>query len=200
MTGIVNSTGARSGVIGTTVGTPAAGSTDASDLDSGILAALRLPTGAVISTNHKHQGATGVGTSNTAYEAGGSDLTQSFTAIQTNGHFLIHFHAPALGKSGSTPVAYGGSNSNKTIAITLYKSENGGAYAELSHIGTAGLSTQFCGDDQETTSFITRDTASITAGQSIAYQIYIKRLGGGGGSDTAYLGANCDFVIQEIKL
>ena len=46
MTGIVNVTGARSGVIGTITG--ATGSTSASDLDSGTLAAARLPVGCII--------------------------------------------------------------------------------------------------------------------------------------------------------
>jgi hypothetical protein len=164
---------------------PAAGVTGT--LGSGIT----FPTGHVIQTGQNRSSQTSVShTNGTTYTAAGYPV--SLTAAQTNGKYLVNFFSGRVDSNDS--------GSSSRCAITLYKDENGAGYSECAGIASSGLCETYLAHYTNSTHFTYLYTASITAGQTIAFQCYYKKTNSTGSVHLTNGSVQFEFIVQEIAL
>ena len=125
MTGVVNSTGARTGVVGTTVGTPE--STNASALSSGSLAPARMSTDTVLQTLYKQNvhSATDTLTVAASGTVNSTVYTMDIVSKQASSKFLVSLYLGFCSANGTDTEI----NINQTIGgstiILPYRSSSG---------------------------------------------------------------------------
>ena len=123
MTGIVNSTGARSGIIGTTVGSPSP--TNAADIGSGVLPvgvtggsglnALTFPAGHILQV--VQQTWNDLDTSSSATFDIPTNGSCAITPLDVNSHFLVSLHTQLSASGGSAFVKVGGTAAATTTTL-----------------------------------------------------------------------------------
>ena len=152
---------------------------------------ITFPAGHVIQTIHSRSTQTSISHTNGAtYTAAGFPV--SLTALQTNGKYYVTFFSGRIDAN----------NTDNRMAVTLYKNENGAGYSECTGIhASTGLNLEQAGNYVGSTHFSYIYTATITAGQTIAFQVYYKRASGSGSSvHLSNAGNEFEFIAQELAL
>ena len=150
-----------------------------------------FPAGHVIQTGHSRSTQTSISHTNGAtYTAAGFPV--SLTALQTNGKYYVTFFSGRIDSNGT----------DNRMATTLFKDENSAGYSECSGIhADTGLNMELAGNFEGSAHFSYVYTASITAGQTIAFQVYYKKVSGSGTSVHLTNGGNeFEFIVQELAL
>ena len=171
MSGIINSTGARSGVIGTTVGTPS----------SAAAAGSIVQTTKIYNLNSGH-----VYTSSASLVATGLYVTSPATT--GSNYNIITFTGVGWGDTGSEG------------KYALYVNKNGAGYANLntgSGTNYALFHHKFHADEYATMNFTCIDPSPSTAGTNV-YEIYFKMTSSN--FHLLHNGKFYAFIVQEIKV
>ncbi len=119
MSGIINNLGSVSGIIGSTTGS--GGSTSASDLTSGVLAAARHPTYHIIHYDIKYDAGARSTTSNGFVEVD-SNLRITHTGAHTDNIFLFEFSTAGMSCSGNQMFTSVANINAITTMLTEYNS------------------------------------------------------------------------------
>ena len=171
---------------------------DGATLQSGVtgspalnLSNATFPAGHVLQTVHSRSTQTSIShTSGNNYGPGGFPV--EMTALQTNGKYYATFFSGRVDANSTDNV----------IVISLFKNENGAGYSECTGIiSSTGLNMEIAGEYKGSAHFSYVYTATITAGQTIAFQVYYKKISGSGSSVHLTNGGNeFEFIVQELAL
>ena len=156
-----------------------------------ITSATTFPAGHVIQTVHSRSTQTAIShTNGSTYTAAGFPV--SLTALQTNGKYYVTFFSGRIDANAT----------DNRIATTLFKNENGAGYSECAGIhASTGLNLELAGGYDGSTHFNYVYTATITAGQTIAFQVYYKKASGSGSNvHLSNAGNEFEFIAQELAL
>ena len=151
-----------------------------------------FPIGHVLQTVHSRSTQTSIShTNGNTYT--GAGFPCEMTAVQTNGKYYATFFTGRIDANAT----------NNRMCVTLFtKGQNDAGYSECAGISAAtGLNLEQNPTYTGSAHFSYVYQATVTAGHTIAFQVYYKKLTGDGSSVHLTNGGNeFEFIVQELAL